>query len=104
MPGYAAASSASPSSRWRPSTGNCPQHITPRFTQAELEVVLEPVRDEIAALRRENERLRRALAAREGGPRMKRADRSPAGYAAGGVITAPSTSSSAVKRSSRTGR
>lgn len=47
---------------------NCPQHITPRFTQAELEVVLEPVRDEIAALRRENERLRRALAAREGGP------------------------------------
>ncbi|WAC26063.1 pyridoxamine 5'-phosphate oxidase family protein [Ancylobacter sp. SL191] len=47
---------------------NCPQHITPRFTQAELEVVLEPVRDEIAKLRQENERLRRALAAREAGP------------------------------------
>lgn len=40
---------------------NCPQHITPRFTQAELEVVLAPVRDEIATLRRENERLRREL-------------------------------------------
>lgn len=40
---------------------NCPQHITPRFTQAELETALAPVREEITALRRENERLRRAL-------------------------------------------
>ena len=40
---------------------NCPQHITPRFTQAELDVALVPVRDELAALRRENERLRREL-------------------------------------------
>lgn len=39
---------------------NCPQHITPRFTQAELEVALAPVREELAALRRENARLRRA--------------------------------------------
>ena len=38
---------------------NCPQHITPRFTEAELRVALEPMRDEIAALRLENERLRR---------------------------------------------
>lgn len=38
---------------------NCPQHITPRFTQAELEGVLAPVRDKLAALRAENERLRR---------------------------------------------
>jgi len=37
---------------------NCPQHITPRFTEAELKAVLEPVRNELAALRRENERLR----------------------------------------------
>ncbi|HEY5796060.1 MAG TPA: pyridoxamine 5'-phosphate oxidase family protein [Bosea sp. (in: a-proteobacteria)] len=43
---------------------NCPQHITPRFTGAELEAVLEPVRDEIAVLRAENERLRREIAAR----------------------------------------
>jgi predicted pyridoxine 5'-phosphate oxidase superfamily flavin-nucleotide-binding protein len=39
---------------------NCPQHITPRFTEAELEAALTPVRDEIASLRAENERLRAA--------------------------------------------
>lgn len=38
---------------------NCPQHITPRFTPVELETALGAVRDEMAALRRENERLRR---------------------------------------------
>ncbi|MFK8253262.1 pyridoxamine 5'-phosphate oxidase family protein [Ancylobacter terrae] len=41
---------------------NCPQHITPRFTQAELDVALIPVREELATLRRENERLRKELA------------------------------------------
>jgi predicted pyridoxine 5'-phosphate oxidase superfamily flavin-nucleotide-binding protein len=46
---------------------NCPQHITPRFTQAEVEVALAPVREELAALRSENERLRRALASRDHG-------------------------------------
>lgn len=40
---------------------NCPQHISPRFTQAELETVPEPVREEMAVLRRENERLRSEL-------------------------------------------
>jgi len=44
---------------------NCPQHITPRFTQAELEVVLGPVRDEMALLRLENERLRREMPSAE---------------------------------------
>lgn len=44
---------------------NCPQHITPRFTEAEIEAVLEPVREEMAVLRRENERLRRELRARD---------------------------------------
>ncbi len=44
---------------------NCPQHITPRFTQSEVEVALAPVREELAALRQENERLRRALASRD---------------------------------------
>ncbi|MET0314756.1 MAG: pyridoxamine 5'-phosphate oxidase family protein [Hansschlegelia sp.] len=43
---------------------NCPQHITPRFTQEELEQVLAPVREEIQRLRAENERLERALQAR----------------------------------------
>lgn len=42
---------------------NCPQHITPRFTEAELEGALRPVRDELAALRAENERLRHQLQA-----------------------------------------
>lgn len=41
---------------------NCPQHITPRFTQAELEVALRHVRDEMAQLRLENERLRQEIA------------------------------------------
>jgi predicted pyridoxine 5'-phosphate oxidase superfamily flavin-nucleotide-binding protein len=41
---------------------NCPQHITPRFTEAELEAMLEPVRDEIATLRLANESLRAKLA------------------------------------------
>lgn len=44
---------------------NCPQHITPRFTEAELEAVLEPVREQMSALRRDNERLRSALPAHE---------------------------------------
>ena len=41
---------------------NCPQHITPRFTEAELAAVLAPVRQQMASLRAENERLRDKLA------------------------------------------
>jgi predicted pyridoxine 5'-phosphate oxidase superfamily flavin-nucleotide-binding protein len=37
---------------------NCPQHITPRYTEAELAGVLAPVRDELARLREENRALR----------------------------------------------
>ena len=37
---------------------NCPQHITPRFSEAELSDALEPVRDELARLRAENQALR----------------------------------------------
>ncbi|MBD2750590.1 pyridoxamine 5'-phosphate oxidase family protein [Microvirga sp. BT688] len=40
---------------------NCPQHITPRFTQAELVEALAPIRNELTALRAENERLKRQL-------------------------------------------
>ena len=40
---------------------NCPQHITPRFTTAELEPALAPIREELAALRAENARLRGQL-------------------------------------------
>ena len=44
---------------------NCPQHITPRFTEAELAAALAPVRDELAALRQENARLRQELHGRQ---------------------------------------
>lgn len=40
---------------------NCPQHITPRFTVAELESALAPLRGELAELRAENTRLREKL-------------------------------------------
>lgn len=48
---------------------NCPQHITPRFTEAELNGVLIPVRERMAEIEAENASLRQALAtAREDRP------------------------------------
>ncbi|MET0700123.1 MAG: pyridoxamine 5'-phosphate oxidase family protein [Mycobacterium sp.] len=41
---------------------NCPQHITPRFTVAELEPHLAPLRAQLAALQAENAELRATLA------------------------------------------
>ncbi|MCD0484813.1 pyridoxamine 5'-phosphate oxidase family protein [Streptacidiphilus sp. ASG 303] len=43
---------------------NCPQHITPRYTAAQLQQTLDPVREELARLRSENQALRARLAAR----------------------------------------
>jgi predicted pyridoxine 5'-phosphate oxidase superfamily flavin-nucleotide-binding protein len=40
---------------------NCPQHITPRFTEAEIRDALAPVYVELAILRAENDRLKREL-------------------------------------------
>ena len=40
---------------------NCPQHITPRFSQAELVELLAPMRARLEALERENSELRAAL-------------------------------------------
>jgi predicted pyridoxine 5'-phosphate oxidase superfamily flavin-nucleotide-binding protein len=40
---------------------NCPQHITPRFTELEIGEALAPMRNELAVLRAENDRLRRKL-------------------------------------------
>lgn len=40
---------------------NCPQHITPRFTQAEIEPGLETLQTRIAALETENRKLRAEL-------------------------------------------
>jgi predicted pyridoxine 5'-phosphate oxidase superfamily flavin-nucleotide-binding protein len=37
---------------------NCPQHITPRFTMAEIEAAVSPLRARIAALEAENRELR----------------------------------------------
>ncbi len=45
---------------------NCPQHITPRFTEKELDEVLEPVKARLAALAAENRELRRKLGLAEG--------------------------------------
>ncbi|MFJ4872231.1 pyridoxamine 5'-phosphate oxidase family protein [Streptomyces sp. NPDC088757] len=49
---------------------NCPNHITPRFSQEELSEVLAPVRGRLAALEDENATLRAELAALrgDGGP------------------------------------
>lgn len=45
---------------------NCPQHITPRFSEAEMVRVLEPVRIRIEQMEAENARLRKRLG--EGSP------------------------------------
>ena len=45
---------------------NCPQHITPRFSETELADALAPVRQRIADLELENTQLRRRLNDREG--------------------------------------
>jgi predicted pyridoxine 5'-phosphate oxidase superfamily flavin-nucleotide-binding protein len=42
---------------------NCPQHITPRFTEAELDTILEPVRQRIERLEADNASLRAQLTA-----------------------------------------
>jgi uncharacterized protein len=41
---------------------NCQQHITPRFTVAELQSTLTPLRDQLTELQAENARLREQLA------------------------------------------
>ena len=40
---------------------NCPQHITPRFTQAEIAEASKTLLDKVAALEAENARLRAQL-------------------------------------------
>jgi uncharacterized protein len=41
---------------------NCQQHITPRFTERQIRIALEPVEKEMWVLRAENERLEKELA------------------------------------------
>lgn len=40
---------------------NCPQHITPRFTESEIAAAVKPIRDRLLALEAENADLRRGL-------------------------------------------
>jgi predicted pyridoxine 5'-phosphate oxidase superfamily flavin-nucleotide-binding protein len=40
---------------------NCPQHITPRFTEAEIDAAVAPLRDRLAALEAENAALKARL-------------------------------------------
>jgi uncharacterized protein len=44
---------------------NCPQHITPRFTEAEISQAFAPMRAHLMQLEAENETLRAKLAAQE---------------------------------------
>jgi hypothetical protein len=46
---------------------NCPQHITPRFSEAELGPALAPIRARLEQLEAENKALREKLAATNGG-------------------------------------
>jgi hypothetical protein len=41
---------------------NCPQHITPRFTEADVEAAFAPVRERLEQLAAENRMLREKLA------------------------------------------
>jgi predicted pyridoxine 5'-phosphate oxidase superfamily flavin-nucleotide-binding protein len=42
---------------------NCPQHITPRYTVDEINSALDPIRERLAELQRENEQLRARIRA-----------------------------------------
>jgi len=44
---------------------NCPQHITPRFTEPEMRAGLQPLIDELTRLRAENEQLRKNTPAKD---------------------------------------
>ena len=44
---------------------NCPQHITPRFTKAEIAKTVHPMRERLAQLEAENDTLRARLASQE---------------------------------------
>lgn len=43
---------------------NCPQHITPRFTEPQIDEAVRPMRERLAQLERENAALKAQLAAR----------------------------------------
>jgi predicted pyridoxine 5'-phosphate oxidase superfamily flavin-nucleotide-binding protein len=63
---------------------NCPQHITPRFTEAEIDAALAPVRDRLAQLEAENKALREELATRASAPAVAGEGDHPAKQGGGG--------------------
>jgi predicted pyridoxine 5'-phosphate oxidase superfamily flavin-nucleotide-binding protein len=69
MPGYAGVIERAALIRLEAFDWNCPQHITPRFTEAEIEQALAPMRADMTTLLAENQRLRGLLEeqARPGG-------------------------------------
>jgi len=63
VPGYKAKAERAVIIRLEAFDWNCPQHITPRFTEAELRPALQPLRDRLAQLEAENDALRARIAA-----------------------------------------
>jgi hypothetical protein len=61
LPGYKAKVERAMLIRLENFDWNCPQHITPRFTQAELEPVLAPIRQRVMDLEEENRLLKERL-------------------------------------------
>jgi predicted pyridoxine 5'-phosphate oxidase superfamily flavin-nucleotide-binding protein len=66
MPGYGAKPERALLLHLEAFDWNCPQHITPRFTEAELAAALDPVRSRIKALELENSVLRAKLTKEDG--------------------------------------
>jgi uncharacterized protein len=64
LPGYRAKVERSLIMRLAAFDWNCPQHITQRFSEAELAPALAPLRSRLEALESENKALRALLAAR----------------------------------------
>jgi predicted pyridoxine 5'-phosphate oxidase superfamily flavin-nucleotide-binding protein len=68
MPGYKAKPECVIKFHFDAFDWNCPQHITQRFTEAEIDAVLAPVRERIAQLEAENKALREKLGTCEPAP------------------------------------
>jgi len=64
IPGYKAAQERILKLRLEAFDWNCPQHITPRFTEAEIALAVNSLRERVAALQAANNTLRSKLAQR----------------------------------------
>lgn len=51
---------------------NCPQHITPRYTVEEINSAVDPIRERLAELQRDNEQLRAQIRAFDASPEPHR--------------------------------